>query len=108
MAEDEIKRRREKPTKFDRQYRLKQIHKMIILGLTLEEMAQRIGCNERTVRRDMDADSERLERDGHREVASNRAAILAELGRTYAQAVQDYDAAKTAGTDTFGYLNSRV
>jgi transcriptional regulator with XRE-family HTH domain len=108
MAEDEIKRGRHKPTKLERQQRLKQIHKMIILGLTLEEMAQRIGCNERTVRRDLDADYERLERDGQREVAANRAAIMAELGRTYAEAVKDYETAKLNDRDTFGYLNSRV
>jgi len=77
MAEKEIKRRR--ATRFERQQRLKQIHKLMILGLTVQEMAERIGCNERTVRRDLDADYERLERDGHREVAANRAAIMAEL-----------------------------
>ena len=111
MAEDQIDPRRgqrQKPTKLDRQVRLKQIHKMVILGLTLEEMAQRIGCNERTVRRDMDADYERLERDGHREVAVNRAAILAELGRTYAEAVKDYEHAKANDRESWGYLNSRI
>src|ERR1700751_474794 len=106
MAEKEIKRRR--ATRFERQQRLKQIHKLMILGLTVQEMAERIGCNERTVRRDLDADYERLERDGHREVAANRAAIMAELGRTYAEALKDYETAKAQNRDTFGYLNSRI
>lgn len=108
MAEEEIKRGRHKPTNLERQQRLKQIHKMILLGLTLEEMAQRIGCNERTVRRDLDSDYVRMNRDGLREVATNRAAIRAELGRTYAEAVKDYETAKANDRDTFGYLNSRI
>lgn len=109
MAEQgEIKRKRNKQTKLERQQRLKQIHKMIVLGLTLQEMADRIGCNERTVRRDMDADAELLERDGHSQVAANRAAIMAELGRTYAEAMKDYEHAKNNDRDTFGYLNSRI
>lgn len=109
MAEQSpIKRRRNKPTKHDRQQRLKQIHKMLVLGLSLEEMAERIGCNERTVRRDMDADAENLERDSHRAVAANRAAILAELGRTYAEAVKKGDAADLKGEQSWGYLGARI
>lgn len=107
MAEDEIKKQRRRATKYDRQQRLKQIHKLLILGLSVNEMAERIGCNERTVRRDLDADYERLERDGHREVAANRAAILAELGRTYAEALKDYADARERERDTYGYLKSR-
>jgi hypothetical protein len=70
-------------------------------------MAERIGCNERTIRRDLDTDYARLQRDGQREIVANRAGILAELGRTYAQTIQDYDSAKQAGRDTFGYLKTR-
>jgi transcriptional regulator with XRE-family HTH domain len=107
MAAGEVKKQRPQG-KIERQQRLKQIHRLLILGLTLEEMAERIGCNERTIRRDIDSDFERLERDGQREVAANRAAIMAELGRTYAEAMKDYEHAKLNDRDTFGYLNSRI
>jgi transcriptional regulator with XRE-family HTH domain len=106
MAQGEIKKR---PLgKVERQKRLKQIHRLLILGLPLQEMADRIGCSERTIRRDIDSDIERLERDGQREITANRAAILAELGRTYAEAMKDYEHAKAQNRDTFGYLNSRI
>jgi hypothetical protein len=97
-----------KSERLKRLHRVKQIEKMMILQLPLEDMAIKLGVNERTIRRDIEWRYEQLVADGGKEVASHRAALLSELGRLYAETIQDCNNARQNGNETFPYLNSRI
>jgi hypothetical protein len=71
-------------------------------------MAERLGVNERTVRRDMKWRYDQFTAHGQHEVAVARTALMAEVGCTYAEAVRECEQAKLNGEPTFPYINSRV
>jgi hypothetical protein len=74
--------------------RIKQIQKMIVLGLSVEDMGERLGVTGRTVQKDIAWQYAKLEKEAGQDIATQRAALLAELGRTYAEAVKDGERAR--------------
>jgi DNA-binding CsgD family transcriptional regulator len=88
--------------------RCKQIEKFLVLGLSIDDMAERLGVNERTVRRDMEWRYDQFTAHGQHEVAVARTALMAEVGRTYAEAIRECEQAKLNGEPTYPYINSRI
>jgi hypothetical protein len=74
--------------------RIKQIQKMIVLGLNAEDMAERLGVSSKTIQHDIAWQYDKLTKEAGRQIATQREALLAELGRTYAEAVKDGERAR--------------
>src|SRR6267378_7025587 len=92
----------------ERSRRILQLERFIFLGLSRQEMAERLGVNEKTVRRDLKHRLDQLINESERSTVSYRQAILLELGRTYAEVMKDMAAARTSGQPTHPYANTRV
>jgi DNA-binding CsgD family transcriptional regulator len=97
--------------KFDlvaRSRRILQLERFIFLGISRQEMAERLGVNEKTVRRDLKHRLDQLMNEAERSTVSYRQAILLELGRTYAEVMKDMANARSNGQPTHPYANTRV
>lgn len=98
----------QRATKLKRLSRVKQIQKCLVLGMAVDEIADKLGVSTKTIERDIEWQYDQMTKDGGREIVTHRAAILAELGRTYAEAVRAGEEAKKSGEPLFPYLNSRI
>jgi hypothetical protein len=91
-----------------RSVRLRQIEQMLLLGATRLDMAERLGVNEKTIRRDLEHRQDALQSQFGSETAAYRSAILAELGRVLGDAVKDAKSARDNNRHTDRYLNVRI
>lgn len=73
-------------TKLDRVKRVKQINPLLALGMTIPEIAERVQCGEKTVRRDLNWQYDEMIAHQGAEMAAERAGIIQELGKLYANA----------------------
>jgi hypothetical protein len=88
--------------------RLRKLEKFLLLGLTHEEMAEKLGVSVITVRRDLQLRMDGLQEQIQGETAAYRSAILAELGEVISEAHRDGKRVGKRGMHTFPYLSVRI
>jgi len=88
--------------------RLSQIERFILLGLSLDEMAERLEVSKKTVQRDLKTRIEEWSNDIERSTAAYRQSILSELGRLYAEMTKDTTTARAQGESTYQYGHARI
>ena len=87
--------------------RIKQIQRMIVLGLTLEEMAKRLKVGMITVRRDIDWNYEQMIAHELQDVAVARSAIMSEIGQVYADCIRCERECDTVNPETHRSLRPK-
>jgi hypothetical protein len=88
--------------------RLAQIERFILLGLSVDEMAERLEVTKKTIQRDLHVRMDEWANDIERSTAAYRQSILSELGRLYAEMAADTKTARANGDPTYQYGHARI